>query len=439
MRKRNGMHFYINIQNFNEIVKKDEEANGTPTHVIHAMDTFFSMIEIVGKKYHPDTFIVEKITGSRLHLLVVNDDIAEAFCVVSDVGCFAFKLASCINRKIGKYSNLMDFRIQVGACYGKFYDFVFEETDEETSIGYSANMAAKIQSKTQAENIGVSTDVFEAMVAADKKRFSVTYDLSLLKYGQDRFYTARLGDLYSSIDYGEDIEYAVVYANALYLKDIEFSSAMKPISFDYLSKAKCKILDGVPLFADVRDFTSQFNDDDSNIDEMSKKTKEILTSMFSAVKKAGGIHIQFQGDREFALFHNYGEYECYKDAVIAGLRIVDIVEKNTVSVGIGAACGSMYASKIGAREEKDNILIGKVVSEADELEDGKAEKHQIVISADVYRNLAKIDSILSGLFQKKDSESFFTNSGYKDYLDKIRINQLRVDTDTNRYNGAWRL
>jgi len=113
----------------------------------------------------------------------------------------------------------------------------------------------------------------------------------------------------------------------------------------------------IPLFADVRGFTAQFDAEDSNLEEMAVKTQNILTTMYDIVENCHGTHVQFQGDREMAVFHDYPSYSCAVDAVIAGLRIIDGVKNYQVSVGVGQAYGKLFAAKIGARGEKDSILL----------------------------------------------------------------------------------
>ena len=50
MKRRKGIHFYINIRNFNNIILDEEAMTGNVTHSLHALDTFFSSIENYGKK-----------------------------------------------------------------------------------------------------------------------------------------------------------------------------------------------------------------------------------------------------------------------------------------------------------------------------------------------------------------------------------------------------
>ena len=118
MKRSNGVHFYINIANINQIVFGEEKQTGKVNHSIHALDTFFSSIETYGKKKYPGSFNVEKITGGRLHLFVV-DDVHSAFEVVRNVSSYAFHVSKIINKEIPKYKTIDDFVIQVGAAYGR--------------------------------------------------------------------------------------------------------------------------------------------------------------------------------------------------------------------------------------------------------------------------------------------------------------------------------
>lgn len=46
MKKNNGIHFYINVVNYQEIVESDEfDGKRQPVHAIHALSTFFSAVE----------------------------------------------------------------------------------------------------------------------------------------------------------------------------------------------------------------------------------------------------------------------------------------------------------------------------------------------------------------------------------------------------------
>ena len=435
-----GLHFYINISNFDKVVLEEEQWSGSVNHSIHELDTFFSCIEVFGKEHFPDRFHVEKVTGSRLHMYVLGD-IKDSFTVVAEVSIFANRLTSYLNKEVSKYKMLINFAIQIGASYGTFYDFTFktQDVEEETSIGFAANYAAKLQGLSEKAHISISSNIFEILDDSYKSVFRCLKSGKIRKFDQDYYATALINDLRSIIDITIDLEKARKYANTLNLTDIVFSEARQKVDFSLLSKKSCKKLYGIPFYSDVRGFTEQFEEDDSNLEEMAYKTQRILTSMYSTVMEIGGVHIQFQGDREEALFHNYGEYNCIEDAVQAGLRIIDKVQEFQVSVGIGESIGRLFATKIGARGEKDNILLGSTVTTADHFEDELADKNQLVIATEIYEYLRTNKPLWAENFRKiRDIEAYRTTIGYKKLLLQAQEKQVEKDTLQNNYNGAWR-
>lgn len=438
MRKLEGIHFYINIENLNNVILDEEEKTGKVNHSVHALDTYFSNIESFGKNHFPHTLVVEKITGSRLHMYVL-DEICKAFEAVTEVVAFAGALSDFINNNVPKYKTLLNFKIQAGACYGHFYNFVFrkENVEEETTIGYAANYAAKLQGLSNVGYISISSNIYERLDAEHQKNFKQKRSAKIEKYGQQCYYEAPIFNLKTSIENEADLEASKIYANQLNLSDMEFRKAIKTLSFDDLSKKECKKLEGIPLFADVRGFTTQFDKKDANLEEMAKKTQNILSSMHEVVGRNHGIHVQFQGDREFALFHNYPGYKCYLDAVLAGMKIIDAVKDYQVSVGVGQSLGHMFAAKIGARGEKDFILIGSTVMEADYNEDEMAGENQLVISLDIYKHIEEERPEWTQFF-KKIGNCYCTTVSYKGMINAISHAQLQKDNRQKNYNGAWR-
>ena len=438
MVKNEGMHFYINIPNMYQVVADEEGRTGEVNHSIHALDTYFSMIENFGKKHFPQSFIIEKITGSRLHMYVTGT-ITEAFEVVAEVSAFAYKLTSFLNSEISKYKTLLNFQIQVGACYGKFYEFTFSTDgfEEDTTIGYAANYAAKLQGLSSKSCISIASNIYETLDEEYQKVFVTKEDKSIEKYKQKYYATVNIGKLITNVNFTADLEETKSYANKVNLGDISFSGVRQGLDFENLSKKECKKITGIPFFADVRGFTSQFEKDDSNLEQMSEKTQDILESMYKIVKANKGIHVQFQGDREMALFHDYGDYHCVPDALAAALRIVDKVKEYQVSVGVGTCLGALFASKIGARGEKDNILLGSTVTQADRYEDEKAGENQIVINEKIYLELKPDRSIWANQFTKIGPDCYRTTVGYQKMMEVVSRAQLAKNTRNNNYNGAW--
>ena len=449
MQRHNGIHVYINIANLNQIVLEEEKNTGRVNHSVHAMDMFFSSVERFGKQLAPDKLVVEKITGSRLHLYVL-DDINGGFAVVKKVSSFAYCLTNIINRDIPKYRTLADFIIQIGAAYGKFYDFVFigeQEYEEETTIGYAANYAAKLQGLTPISSIGIAEDIYASLPLPEQKSFQKVSSSSLKKYEQTCYYCSSLSSFTAGYSITDNARMAILSkANSLNLSDIEFSPVRQTLSFDRLSTQQCKHLTGIPVFADIRGFTGQFAADDSNLEEMSRITQEILTKLYRTTKNCGGVHVQFQGDRELALFHDIpgqgavGSFKtnttCFKSAVLAAMRMVDIVKPFSIHIGVGEDYGKLFATKIGARGQKDNILLGETVIYADYMEDSHTGEDQIAVSKEVYQGLKKEDSHLAEMFQIQD-DYYLATVGYEQYVRKAQTTRLQINTKQNNYNGGW--
>lgn len=439
MKRREGCHFYINIVNFNEVVAKEEERSRNVTHAVHALDTFFSSIELYGKKNYSDTFVVEKVTGARLHMYVTGD-IGSTYSAIIDVALYAYALSTYLNKNVGKYKSIMDFEIQVGCCYGKFYDFIFRidtDKEEETTIGYAANYAAKLQNLTNAGFISISENMYNSINGEVKKIFSMRTDERIRKYEQACYYTANMSSFVITKRVERGLEDAKQVANRVDLYEMNFPSPSTKINLDYLTKKEGKTIEGIPLFADVREFTSQFKEDDSNLLEMAKKTQEILMSMYKIVDK-DGTHIQFQGDREFALYHNYKDYDCCVDAVLAGMRIIDAVHEYKVCVGVGQSLGKMFVSKIGARGEKDIVVLGHTVMEADSFEDNYAGKNQLVIGNEIYQVLKIKNQHLANQFIQLNSTCYYTTVGHKKFTQLLEEERLKNNNRQRNYNGAWR-
>lgn len=449
MERQAGIHFYINIANFNSIILDEEQRTGQVTHSIHALDTFFSSVEAYGKKYYKESFVVEKITGSRLHMYVVGN-LQTAYSVVKGVSAYAYKLSKYMNKEIPKYNTLKDFYIQVGSAYGRFYEFEFimgEEFSEMTTIGYAANYAAKLQALTNYSKLSITEEMFIALKVEERTHYEKVSDSSIKKYGHECYYTASLAFLSLSMPVDdEDIDAAKKYANSDDLSDIEFTGVRRPLNFRSLNRTQCKKVEGIPVFADIRGFTSQFEDDDSNLEEMAEKTQKILESMYMVSTQNGGIHVQFQGDRELSLYHNIPgetiqgysrpEQRCYKQAVLAAMRMIDAVKPFKVHIGVGEDFGTIFATKIGARGEKDNILLGETVINADLMEDKNAGEDQVAITKAVYDGLKDEDSGLASYFKLVD-ECYIATIGYQQYMRDFSYKQLRSSTARNDYNGAW--
>lgn len=447
MIRQEGLHLYININNLNSVLLDEEAKTGSVNHTIHAMNVFFSSVEQYGKQLSGN-LVVEKITGSRLHLYITEDAIT-SYNVLIKLSAFSAFLLNIINTEIPKYKTLKALQVCIGAAYGHFHVFEFNIDDysEITSIGYVANLAAKIQSRSDNNELCISQSLYDSLPSYEQYKFKRIPDSTLKKYKQNCYYSISLSAVSTVVQFPNSFKESIYdRANSINLTDIEFSEVRKKLDFSYLSTKQCKRLNGIPVFADVRGFTEQFKDDDSNLEEMTNKTKSILSALYSISTNYGGVHVQFQGDRELSLFHNIPsqsidgvnikEQTCYKTAVIAAMRMIDEVKIFNVRIGVGEDCGRLFATKIGARGEKDNILLGETVINADILEDEFASENQLAISNEVYSKLKDEDAFLAQQFVR-DGSHYVTTVGYEQYVRNASFKMLDDSNRKNDYNSAW--
>lgn len=138
---------------------------------------------------------------------------------MKDVSVYAYRLSKYITTEISKYKLLKDFYINVGAAYGKFYDFEFttrEGFSELTTIGYAANFAAKLQSFSGRSNISISEDIYDVLSSDEKKLYVKIEEPSIEKYGQDKYYKTCLYKIASSIPITDaDLAAAKSYAMSI--------------------------------------------------------------------------------------------------------------------------------------------------------------------------------------------------------------------------------
>lgn len=446
MNKESGIHFYINVKNFNNVVLAEEDQFGSVNHAIHALDTLFRSVEQFGITRFKDSFVVEKITGARLHMYFRNQN-ADAIESLLTIASYAYQVSQRINRDIPKYNKLTDFRLQMGADVGDFFVFEFYHSDnnhenilsEVTTIGYPANFAAKLQAIAENSYLCISTNLYELSDYGVKNLFEKKTSPDIKKYGQPEYYTAHVNLFSKNYRIDEEMKAVAEYANKVNLTDMQFPVASKLLSFDDLSKGKGKTVTGIPLFADVRGFTTKFYADGSNLEEMAIETQSILETMYNVTTMHGGVHVQFQGDREMALFHDIGDDKCIEKAIIAGMRMIDKVSDMMLDIhlGAGADYGKMYAARIGARGEKDNILVGETVISSDRLEDEKAGRNEIAISPELYKELQEMNSKLVSFFKRRDGGEFVATIGYKEFLRESENDNNIRDTRNHSYNGAW--
>lgn len=450
-KKLNGIHIYININNLNGIIKKEENNSDSLTRTFHSLNTYVCTMEKFAQFFH-EIVTVEKFTTTRLHLYITTDKgiekMSQAFIQLS---YFSKQLADYM-KSIGKYNKLAPFEIGIGADYGQFVEFELKDkntdVEELTTIGSPANRAAKLQSKSKNNEIIISKKLHEVLPSLLKNIFfgasDVTNALSS-KYYDILPLRAKITDFENLVDasYNHKAVECLSYANELAQKNnlgaVTFSDARVPVDFEQLSLLNAKKVTGVMLYADIRNFTQRV--DNAPIEEIEIFTERVLKGMYCCVNDNNGIHVQFQGDRESGIFHNFKERDenFIIDALITAMTLLDFVDaennskrhKERLDIGIGCSIGDIFFSRIGIKNHKFNIAMGETVQEADYAEDIIAGSFgsptsEIAITKELFKELDNCKSQLASRIKKE-----FRPCGDNFYITTTRYSTIKPDIETN--------
>lgn len=450
-KKLNGIHIYVNINNLNSIIKKEENNTDSLTRTFHSLNTYVCTMEKFAQFFH-EIVTVEKFTTTRLHFYITTDKGLEimnkAFIQLS---YFSKQLADSM-KSIGKYNKLAPFEIGIGADYGQFVEFEFKDkntdVEELTTIGSPANRAAKLQSKSKNNEIIISKKLYEILPSLVKNIFfgasDVTNEVSS-KYYDILPLRAKITNLGNLVDdsYEHKANECLRYANELAQKNnlgaVTFSDARVPVDFEQLSLLNAKKVNGVMLYADIRNFTQKV--DNTPLDEIETFTERVLKGMYCCVNNNDGLHVQFQGDRESGILHHFKEREesFIIDALITAMKLLDFVDaennsknhKEHLDIGIGCSIGDIYFSRIGIKNNKFNIAMGETVQEADYAEDVIAGSFgrptsEIAITKELFKALGNCNSKIATTIKKE-----FRQCGDNFYVCATRYSTIKSEIETN--------
>lgn len=446
-----GYHVYININNLDDILSKEESKTDELKKAFHQLDTYVATVEnYISRKGAKG--VVEKLTASRLHLYFIceEDDIFMQNEVFKTIA-FSYHMAEYISKKIAKYNNVLNYGIGVGVDYGDFTIFTFEEKDtgikEITSIGYPANRAAKLQSITKSGKVAISNNVHD-MLNSDLHRVffgnELEYQRATLRYAEMTVSDCKLEDLenfFADEDYDSDEEFARNRANSIDISEVEFSDSRKKVDYSELTLRNNRQIEGIMLFADIRGFTKKFGPTGENLPKMKKATEKILRALYQCVRDEDGVHVQFQGDRISAFFHEHNSeegdyiiraYRCALSIIDAvselnqSQEIKDALGDQRLCVGVGCGCGDIYATRLGMKNQKDNIAMGQTVQEADFAEDNVAgvgvgaNSTEIAVTEECYNRLSDSKNPLSKVIKvafSKREKHYIDSKGLEEIID----------------------
>jgi len=427
-----GIHLYVNINNLDQVIRKEEVKTDNLRRVFHSMDNFVSTSEAYINSFN-DKAYVEKLTNSRLHVVFYHDVLlAENF--IDSIKFFNDLIIKLNNEP--KYNKLLDFKVSMGADYGYFTEFDFNpirsnsNSIEYTSIGYPANRAAKMQSAASDGELIISNEVYQIiqrhLKTSPNKPLRDKIDTIRSKYANVELFSFTS---YSDIDYSKANESKINIANTTFsnninekrFSDIVFTGARTKIDFENISLLSPKKVDAVVIYADIRGFTKKFASDGSNLIKMSELTKLILKDMYKSVITKNGVHIQFQGDRESAIRNDFGDI----DYVLSGLQIamhiletvknLEIAKENNLQIGIGCSHGAVFAAKVGIRKHKHNLIMGETVKQANFAEDLHAGNNEIAIRREMYQYLCELNKgkyrrVMNTIFKRQDDNHYVTRT-----------------------------
>ena len=450
-KKLNGIHFYVNLNNLNNIIKKEEDNTDSLTRTFHSLNTYVCTMEKFAQ-FFPEIVTVEKFTTTRLHLYITTDKglekMSDAFIQLS---YFSKQLADYM-KSIGKYNKLAPFEIGIGADFGQFVEFKFKDAiadfEELTTIGGPANRAAKLQSKSKNNEIIISQKLHDILPVSVKEMFFGASDIANLvstKYTDILPLRAKITDLANLVDasYEHKANECLRYANELSQKNnlgsVAFSDTRVPVDFEQLSLLNAKKVNGVMLYADIRNFTQKV--DNTPLDEIETFTERVLKGMYCCVNSNDGLHVQFQGDRESGIFHNFKERKenFIIDALITAMKLLDFVDEENnnqkhqqiLDIGIGCSIGNIYFSRLGLKNNKFNIAMGETVQEADYAEDIIAGSYgrpnsEIAITKELYDLLDNCHSPFAKMIKNE-----FKPCGDNFYISTTRYTTIRRSIEIN--------
>lgn len=442
---KTGVHFYVNIKNLIDIIKEEADKDDDLKRTLHRLQTYFTGFTTLIGLYGG---IVEKYTSGRAHVYfnVDEDNKEDAIenILKTVVACIYYN--NKIFNELSKYKQYSypDFKVHAGVDYGDFIEYEIEDDindTEFTTVGAVANNSAKIQSYAKQNYIYILDRFYNELSSSLQDKFvELTEDEKKNIKGKiknSKIYKAHYNNIFDEEKMDEleeelkDVKTKVEgEAKKLNITEITFEGARAKLDFNGLSlSGKNKKFTAGVLCADIRGFTKLFNKSDNNLEDLFDVMTEIYDIMGQTVNEYEGIKAQYQGDRIVAVFHDFTGSSDYvirllKSAFALNEKIQklnsreDIQEKlgnKNIAIGIGCSTGDIIATRLGAKGNKDNIILGEVVLNADNCEDRYAEKNNTVINkAFKYMIKDKTDiveyEVLNEVFSSISTTSYYKTS-----------------------------
>ena len=217
---------------------------------------------------------------------------------------------------------------------------------------------------------------------------------------------------------------------------MKISDSSSKLDFSNLSLRNVKSVDNaVMLYSDIRGFTSRV--DESSLTEINSLTTSVLSMMNKNVRERNGVHVQFQGDRESAVFNRYTD-ESINFAIrgiLCAMKMLDDVDElnktlsRKINIGIGCSTGTIHATRVGMKGKKLNVVMGQTVINADVAEDkiagvGKrSATTEIAITKEMHDYISSLNNniaktILNSFNKRNDGDKIY-------YISTTRLSEIQ--------------
>lgn len=400
---------YICLNNMDDLVENGNGSASLPK-ILNAAGVYYKYVEQFIKALNPQSdgdkgpVYVEKVTGARIHIMFPVTSTSRAQNLFWRIVAYAKELADDLN-----HANLLpqgkSFCINMGADYGECIHFPFNYRDiyEDNSFGEPSSKAAKLQSVAPSGQLLMSAAAESILKQQSGMTFfdkSVIDDATLSR--AQRKYPGIMVTSFSLRTLQKEASDSLDRSDRTRFID-ELASNNR--TFFQINEAKeinlatsPSRMNGFIFYADIRGSTKMLNNKQALSVVASLQNRQLMRSV-DAVLDNSLSHIQIQGDRESA-YLNANDDDGY-------IKVEKVIEsafaaieggKNGLPVGVGVAYGSFYGRQVGRSNEKDNLILGKSVSRADEAEDDVAYED----------NAIAIDSFTYWLAMKSNDSGFVT-------------------------------
>lgn len=421
VREVDGSHVYLNIKNIDALIEDAGNNKDNQRKLIRALNTLLRAQNAIFKEQH-----IIQVQSAKLHLINYKPyEEQDKICLGSVVASISY--ISFIHDIFNDvFSDLNKFQCNGGSSFGKFYVAnIGKRADRELiSLGSSANWGAKILDASG--NLTVTEETYFLLPEDLKKIFFKEKVKNREVYSSTISRWSDYPDLQKkyATDYDPESLKALIedYKASLPLSEIDITGTNQQIDFKDLSARNVKRFHSVTLFCDLDGFTNYVGEaeKEDTLKELIRLFHGIRYELQNVIEDFGGTAVQHRGDCVIATFNlpidDDKKDEKIENVVQAAAGLLwSMGELNkyfkgypNLKLAIGIDGGTIVATKLGTNGDKDKILIGGSVTNAELLQQENTAGTEITITKsqfDVLKNqtLKKhFKEMSTGAYKAKD-------------------------------------